>query len=123
MVVVQYVLPAIRVMVARELVEKHGLKRVEVAERMEVTPAAITQYLKESRGGAAVETVKGSDKAVKIMSEIAEGLVKEEAPAHEVLGKICEACRTIVGEGLICSMHKQLMPVLEKCNTRECPIC
>ena len=122
-VVVQYVLPAIRVVVARELIEKHGLKRIEVAEKMEMTPAAITQYLKKVRGGVGVNTVKSSERAIKILSEITDGLVKDEATVHEILGKICEACRVIMSEGLICTMHKEVMPVLERSEVCECPVC
>jgi len=33
MTVVQYVLPAIRMVVAQELIEKHGLKQVDVAAK------------------------------------------------------------------------------------------
>ncbi len=48
MVVVKYVLPAIRALIAKELVEKHGLKQVRAAERMGVTPAAVPNILKRS---------------------------------------------------------------------------
>jgi predicted transcriptional regulator len=120
-VIVRYILPAINSIVAIELKEKYGLKRVEVAEKMGMTPAAITQYLKGVRGKAAVKTVKSSDKADKMITEIAEVLSRDEVVMHEMLGKICEICRAVISEGLICPIHREVMPILEKSDA--CPIC
>lgn len=117
----RYILPAISSLVTIELKEKYGLKRVEVAEKMGITPAAITQYLKGIRGKAAVKTVKSSDKADKMITEIAEVLSRDEVAMYEIIGKICEICRAVVSDGLICPVHRELMPILEKCDT--CPIC
>ena len=45
-IVVRYVLPAIRVLIAKEPIERHSLSLVETAEKMGLTPAALTQYIK-----------------------------------------------------------------------------
>ena len=119
-IVVQHILPALRVLVAKELVEKHGLKRVRAAEKMEVTPAAITQYLEEARGKTAIRLVEGSDEVVKIISDIAEGLARNEASMYDVLEKICRACRMMMSEGALCEMHKEILPALKK-NACRCP--
>lgn len=50
MIVVKDILPSIRVLIARELVGIHGMKKSMVAELMVLTPAAITQYLNTTRG-------------------------------------------------------------------------
>jgi len=44
-------LPALRVLVAKELVEKHSLRRVKAAEKMEVTSAGHNPVPKEREGG------------------------------------------------------------------------
>lgn len=119
-IVVRYVLPALRVLIARELVEKHGLSRVRVAEKMELTPAAITQYLKRVRGGKAIKMVEGSDEAMKIVSEMANDLVEGEASVYDVLEKICEACQIMRSKGLLCEMHKEILPALKKSEVCEC---
>ena len=60
MVVVQYILPALRVAVSRQLVNELSLKRSEAAKKMDVTPAAITQYLNKSRGDKAIDVIESS---------------------------------------------------------------
>ena len=119
-IVVRYVLPAIRVLIARELVEKHGLSRVRAAEKMELTPAAITQYLKKVRGEKGVKMVESSDEAVKIVSEIANRLAKGESSVYDVLQNICKACQIMRSEGLFCEMHREILPALKESEVCEC---
>lgn len=120
-VVVRYILPAIRVLIARELVEKYGLKRIEVARKMGITPAAVTQYLEEVRGKTATSIVESSEKATGIISQIAEALVKNEVSVHDVMVEICEICRVMRSSGLICEMHKETFPVLKGRSDCEIP--
>ena len=119
-VVVQYVLPAIRFLVAKELVEKHGLKRLMVAKKMGITPAAVTQYLKEVRGERAVKIVESSDEAIKVVSKIAEGLAKDDVSAYDVMADVCRACRIMMSDDLLCEMHREMLPALKESGIREC---
>ena len=119
-VVVRYILPALRVLIAKELVDKHGLKRVKAAEKMELTPAAITQYLKKVRGETAVKMVESSDEAIKIISSMTNDLAKGEASVYDVLQNICKICQTMRSEGLLCEMHKEILPALKRTEVCEC---
>ena len=44
-----YTLPKIRADIAKELV-KSGMSQKEVADKMEITPSAVSQYLSKKRG-------------------------------------------------------------------------
>jgi predicted transcriptional regulator len=50
MIIVVNVLPIIRALIAKQLIEKYNFKLVDAARKMNVTPSAITQYLRGSRG-------------------------------------------------------------------------
>lgn len=126
-VVVRYVLPAIRVLTARELVERYELKRSEVAQKMGITPAAVTQYLEKARGGIAVGVVERSEEATGIISQTADALAKNEGSTCDVMVNICEICRAMRASGLICEMHKETLPALKGREVCErlvhlCPI-
>ena len=56
---VRYIIPSIRKEIAKGLVLK-GYKQKEIAGLLEVTPAAISQYMKEKRG-----TINFSDELLK----------------------------------------------------------
>jgi len=120
-VVVRYILPAIRAQIARELVNKYGLMRSEAAKKMGVTPAAVTQYLEGLRGDIASSMVESSEEVIDAVFQIAENLVKNEASICEVLDEMCKACRAIKSSGLLCEMHKETLPALKGREACERP--
>jgi len=122
-IVVQYVLPALRVLIAKELIEKRCLSRVRAAEKMELTPAAITQYLKKVRGETAVQLVESSDEAVEIISEMGNDLARGDASVYDVLRNICKTCQIMRSKGILCEMHKEILPALKKSEVCECEFC
>lgn len=46
----RYVIPAIRLMIAKKLIEEHNLTQSEVAELLGVTQPSISHYLNSKRG-------------------------------------------------------------------------
>ena len=44
------VIPALRAMIVKELTDSYGMTQTEVAERLGITQAAISQYLRNIRG-------------------------------------------------------------------------
>jgi predicted transcriptional regulator len=104
----------------KDLIEKHNMRKIDVSMKMELTPAAITQYMKGERGTAFVDKITKSKKTMKILSEVAELLASDNAPAEKIINKLCEACITIRSERIICEMHQQDIPTLEECR---CAIC
>ena len=120
LVVVQQILPALRVSIANELTEKYGLKKKETAEKMGLTPAAITQYLNRTRGNNAHKTIEKSKEVRNLVSDIANDLVHGESPANKIVTKLCFACHILQGEGLICNLHKEAVPSLTQIESCMC---
>jgi len=122
MVVVQYILPALRVAITKELVEQYGLRKTDVAEKMGVTPAAITQYLNRSRGETASTMIESSGKVMDLISDMARDLALGESPVDMLLLKLCLACRVVRSEGLICDLHREAMPSLRQIDSCACSL-
>lgn len=57
---VENILPAVRAVLASQLVEKQGLSRRRAANALDITPAAITQYLKGVRASEMAKRIAGS---------------------------------------------------------------
>lgn len=120
-VVVKYLLPAIRLLVTKELIEKYKMRKIDVSEKMELTPAAITQYFKGERGAIMVQEIAQSKDAMELISELVELLAKtEEVPSDRIIEKICKICSNVRHEKVICKLHQKDMPGLEEC---KCPAC
>ena len=120
LIVVSQILPAMRAIISREMVEKGGLGPGEVAAKMGVTPAAVTQYLKGVRGGDSVSMVNRSKRARKILLELTYELAREEIDMVVVLRKLCEACNCVRSERLICELCQNSLP---RIDSRKCDIC
>jgi len=87
---------------------------------MELTPAAITQYMKGQRGATFIDEIVKSEKTMKILSEIAEALATDKVSAETTIEKLCEACITIRTEGIMCRLHEKEFPALKE---RKCALC
>lgn len=118
---VRYILPAISAQIAKELTERHGLKRSEVAKKMGITPAAVTQYLESIRGGTAVDLIESSEGVARMISKTADGLARNELSVYDILDNICKLCQTMRSSGLICEMHKDVLPGLKGREACELP--
>jgi len=120
LVVVSQILPAMRAIISREMIKRYRLGPGEVAAKMGVTPAAVTQYLKGVRGSDSVNMVSKSRRARKILLELTYELAKEEIDMVIVLRKLCDACNCVRSERLICGMCQNSLPGLD---SRRCDIC
>ena len=93
--VVKYVLPAMRVMITKELMEKYGLRKIEVADRMSISPAAVTQYSKGIRGSHYVKEISSYEEIMNKISEISETLADDEVSVEALMEDMCDVCRLI----------------------------
>jgi len=100
MIVVQYVLPALRVLIMKDLMETHNMRKIDAATKMRLTPAAITQYFKGVRGTMLVAEITKSEETMKILSELSKGLVENKMSDDTVTEKLCKACMTLRSEGI-----------------------
>jgi len=95
-VVVKDILPAIRAMLVKELIEHHHLSQVEVASKLGITQPAVSQYLRMLRGaGRDRILLKNIEKYVQMLADdIARGKLKRK----QIIERYCLICRA-VGSG------------------------
>ncbi len=111
------VIPALRAMVARQLIEDYGLKQEIVAKRLGVTQAAVSKYIHQIRGEA-VE-LESAEEVQKMSQEIAKTLSREANPL-EVSQRFCQASTDIRALGLMCETCQRVDPTWD---VEGCTIC
>jgi len=117
--IVRYVLPTLRSLIAKELIKKYGFSQVEAAKKLGTTQAAISQYLRSKRGEKNIKKLE-SIPAIKLaVDEIAQGIATEEMSATETVTCFCSLCTKLLSQRLLCEMHHAITPLLETCNI--CP--
>jgi len=117
---VRHVLPTIRVLVMKELIEKYNMRKIDASARMELTPAAITQYFKGERGATFLNEISQSEETMKRVSRLAEALARDDAPIESVIEQLCGMCVTIRTEEILCKLHRKDLPSLKE---HKCTIC
>lgn len=114
-VVVRRILPILRALVARELMERHGWRQRRIAEALGVTQPAVSTYLSLlEKGEMELEGLE------EMAARIAEGLASGSLTLSDSVMEICSLCINLKSGGPLCSMHKREIPLLRE---EGCDIC
>jgi len=112
------VIPAIRALIVKRLVEDHGMTQQEAAKLLGVTQPAVSKYLHEKRGAAIRLTgIREIDQAT---TEIAEMVSHQKAQPIEVMSRIEAACEYVRRNRYMCDLHKKLEPGMD---IDSCHVC
>jgi len=114
-VIVASVLPAIRSIMTRELLNTYGLKQQEVADLLGITQPAVSQYIRESRG-MKVKLLEKHPEIMKMIDDFSRDIVHEKIKPKEFQLKICGICKSIRKNRLICHLHEEMYPSIAPCS-------
>jgi uncharacterized protein len=109
---VWYVIPAVRRELAKRLVSS-GLSQRQVARKLDVTEAAISQYLSNKRG----ISYDYPPKLQEAMAKACEQIVSSKDPLT-VRREIVRICALMKKEKIICDLHKK-----HGFNKEGCTVC
>ena len=110
-------IPAIRGVVSRALIEKH-LTQSQIAHALGVTQPAVSKYFSEKRGRA-IDFDQHED--VKKMAEtIAEGISTRRLNDIQVANMIKELCDYVMRSGYMCELHYEIDPQSKTMNCKMC---
>ena len=112
------VIPAIRALIVKRLVEDHGMTQQEAAKLLGVTQPAVSKYIHQKRGAAIkLNGIREIDQAT---TEIANMVSSQKARPIEVMSKIESACEYVRKNRYMCDLHKKLEPGID---VNSCHIC
>jgi len=112
------VIPAIRALVVKRLVEEHGMTQQEAAKLLGVTQPAVSKYLHQKRGAAIrLNGIKEIDRAT---GDIANMVSSRKVKPVEVMSKIEAACEYVRKNRYMCDLHKRLEPGMD---IDSCHVC
>ncbi len=91
---VKFIIPAVRFLIARKLIEKYGFTQTSAAKALGTTQAAISHYMRFKRGWKLSEKLMDISDVRDIIEEVAEEIATSKSPEVDALN-ICEICKTI----------------------------
>jgi hypothetical protein len=101
-------LPAFRAMVSKRLTDNYDFTQQEVATRLGVTQASISNYARKARG--MMVNLEIDPNLAKAADQVAEVLSRENPNQREVLRMMTEVCDYIRFNHVMCRLHKDLEP-------------
>ncbi|RLJ03236.1 MAG: hypothetical protein DRP11_01270, partial [Candidatus Aenigmatarchaeota archaeon] len=106
-IIAKELLPAARALIARDLIEKHGLTQKEAARRLGMTQPAISQYKQHLRGRKA-RILDSTQFISEGLENISSGLAANQINGMEATFEWCELCRRIKSSGILCELHREI---------------
>ena len=113
-------IPAIRAILAKKLIEEHSIREEEVSKLLGVTQAAISNYVRGTRGDPVLINKLIEVKEVSEMINICSNLASNMAYTPSSLSKFIGLCNYIKSSLLICDIHHNLETNIDEAICKEC---
>ncbi|MDW8045488.1 MAG: helix-turn-helix domain-containing protein [Nitrososphaerota archaeon] len=113
------ILPTIRAWIAKEAIEKFGMKQKDVAEYLGITKAAVSQYMKKKRGNLKLTEVE-RERITPLIDNLVKKIASNETSEFELMKALCKICYYLRISLTLCRLHIAMEPGLKKV---ECKIC
>lgn len=113
--VVGKILPTLRASVVRELSNRYHIKQADIAKKLGITQASVSQYLSAARGGNA-KMLEEFPQISRYANEISKRIVAGETK-YQWYGVLCKACKEIREDEQFCRLHRV------SSNLSGCDIC
>ena len=114
-------IPALRAILAKNLAENHDIREDEISKMLGVTQAAISNYIRGTRGDPELIKKLVAEKQVsEMIEEISQNLASDMAFTPSSLSKFIGLCNYIKTSLLICDIHHNLESDIDEAICKEC---
>jgi predicted transcriptional regulator len=104
---VKTVLPAVKAIMARQIVGKHGLNEKQTAELLGLSQSAVSRYVSKERGN--LLQIENSTDVLTLIDQMVAFLIKEPSNKKKILTLFCQTCIAIREKGFLCPYCKKEM--------------
>ena len=114
-------IPALRAIIAKKLAVDHKIREDQISKMLGVTQAAISNYIRGTRGDPELIKKLLAEKQVsEIVGEICDNLSTDRTYTPSTLAKIIGLCNYIKSSLLICDIHHNLESDIDEAICKEC---
>ena len=116
-------IPAIRAILSKEMVIEKGLKEEEVARMLGITQAAVSNYLRGTRGdNELISKLMSLSEIMSMIKEISSDLSTNRAYTAKTLSKFIGLCNYMRYSLIICDAHHSLERNIDEKVCEQCKI-
>lgn len=116
-------IPAVRAILSKELVIEKGLKEEEAARMLGITQAAVSNYLRGTRGdNQLISKLMSLSEIMSMIKEIGDDLSTNRAYTAKTLSKFIALCNYMRYSLIICDAHHSLERNIDEKVCEQCKI-
>jgi uncharacterized protein len=101
-------LPAVKAIMARSIVEKHGLNEKQTANILGLSQSAVSRYVGRERGNQL--SLENASEVLALIDQMVIHILKYPENKTEILKLFCQTCQAIREQGLMCTRCQKEMP-------------
>ncbi len=114
-------IPALRAILAKKLAEDHKIREDEISKMLGVTQAAVSNYIRGTRGDPQlIQKILAEEQVSKMVDELIDSLSSDMAYTPSNLSKFIGLCNYIKSSLLICDIHHNLETDIDEKVCKEC---
>jgi len=114
-------IPALRAILAKDLANKYHIREDEISKMLGVTQAAISNYIRGTRGDPKlIEKLLAEKQVSEMIDDITNNLSSDKAYTPSSLSKFISLCNYIKSSLLICDIHHNLESNIDDEVCKEC---
>lgn len=114
-------IPAIRAILAKKLTVDHGIAEDRISKMLGVTQAAVSNYIRGTRGNPQlIEKLLKEDNVARMIKDLGDDLASDRAYTPSSLSKFISLCNYIKSSLLICEIHHNMESDIDDRVCKEC---
>ncbi len=114
-------IPALRAILAKKLAKDHKIREDEISKMLGVTQAAVSNYIRGTRGDPElIKKLLSENQVAKMIDELTDSLSSDMAYTPSSLSKFIGLCNFIKSSLLICDIHHNLESDIDEKVCKEC---
>jgi uncharacterized protein len=114
--VAQYVIPTMRALIAKRLMDKYKLTQQAAAIKLGLTQSAVSQYIRNLRGSK-VKTIENDEVVKNEIETFVDRIQSGDLNPLTSMEQFCKICKAIRKRKLLCDIHIKSFPGLKECKS------
>jgi len=114
-------IPAVRAMLAKKMIREYSLKEEDVAKVLGITQAAVSNYVRGTRGDIElISKLESVREVMRMIDDIAKDLSTNKAYTPSTLAKFVGLCNYMRYTLLICDVHHSIESNIDETICEQC---
>ncbi|HEV8387527.1 MAG TPA: transcriptional regulator [Nitrososphaera sp.] len=114
-------IPAVRAILAKKLIREYSLKEEDVAKVLGITQAAVSNYVRGTRGDVELITrLESVREVMRMIDDIAKDLSTNKAYTPSTLAKFVGLCNYMRYTLIICDVHHSMESNIDEQICEQC---